>query len=37
VVQAVNKAKLRLDIMAPIPGAPSMPVVLDNFIRKNNK
>jgi uroporphyrinogen-III synthase len=37
VVQAVNKAKLRLDIMAPIPGAPSMPVVLDQFIRKNNK
>ncbi|HLG36340.1 MAG TPA: uroporphyrinogen-III synthase [Bacteroidia bacterium] len=37
VVQAVNKAKLRLDIMAPIPGAPSMPVVLDHYIRKSNK
>ena len=37
VVQAVNKARLRLDIMAPIPGAPSMPVVLDHFIRKNNR
>jgi uroporphyrinogen-III synthase len=37
VVQAVNKARLRLDIMAPIPGATSMPVVLDHFIRKVNR
>ena len=37
VSQAVTKAKLRLDILAPIPGAPSMPVVLEQFIKKNNK
>lgn len=37
VVQSVNKAKLRLDIMAPIPGAPSMPVVLDQYLRKVNR
>ena len=37
VVQAVNKAKLRLDILAPIPGATSMPVALDHYIKKANK
>ena len=37
VSQAVSKAKLRLDIMAPIPGASSMPIVLEQFLRKNNR
>jgi len=34
---AVSKAKLRLDILAPIPGAPSMPLVLEQYIKKINK
>lgn len=34
---AVEKAKLRLDIKAPMPEAPSMTMALDNFIRNHNK
>ncbi|MDQ2179363.1 uroporphyrinogen-III synthase [Marinifilum sp. D714] len=35
--KAVNDAKLRLDIQAPMPQAPSMTMALDQFIKKYNK
>ncbi|NOU59841.1 uroporphyrinogen-III synthase [Marinifilum caeruleilacunae] len=35
--KAVNDAKLRLDIQAPMPQAPSMTMALDQFIKKFNK
>lgn len=37
VSKAVNSAHLRLDIMAPMPGAPSMPMVLAQYLKKVNK
>ncbi|MDD3491004.1 MAG: uroporphyrinogen-III synthase [Bacteroidia bacterium] len=35
--QAVRDAGLRLDIEAPLPGAPSMTMALDNFLKENAK
>jgi len=35
--QAVHDAGLRLDLEAPIPGVPSMTMVLDNFLKEQNK
>ncbi|RUT78817.1 uroporphyrinogen-III synthase [Ancylomarina longa] len=35
--KAVSDAKLRLDIQAPMPQAPSMTMALDQFIKKFNK
>jgi uroporphyrinogen-III synthase len=35
--KAVSDAKLRLDIQAPMPQAPSMTMALDQFIKKYNK
>ncbi|MBN2682115.1 MAG: uroporphyrinogen-III synthase [Bacteroidales bacterium] len=35
--RAVKEAKLRLDIQAPRPNAPSMTMALDQFIKKHNK
>lgn len=35
--QAVTDAGLRLDIQAPIPGAPSMTMALEQYIKKANK
>ncbi len=35
--KAVQEAKLRLDIKAPIPQAPSMTMALEQFIKKENK
>lgn len=35
--RAVKEAKLRLDIQAPKPNAPSMTMALDQFIKKHNK
>lgn len=35
--QAVKDAGLRLDIQAPMPEAPSMPMALDQYIKKFNK
>lgn len=35
--RAVKDAKLRLDIQAPKPNAPSMTMALDQFIKKHNK
>ena len=35
--KAVGDAKLRLDIQAPMPQAPSMTMALDQFIKKYNK
>jgi uroporphyrinogen-III synthase len=37
VSKAVSTARLRLDIMAPMPGAPSMPMVLAQYLKKVNK
>lgn len=36
-VQAVIKSKLRLDVQAPIPEAPSMTMAIEQFLRKLNK
>ena len=33
--QAVTEAKLRLDIQAPVPGAPSMTMALEQYIKKS--
>ena len=35
--QAVTDAGLRLDIQAPVPGAPSMTMALEQYIKKVNK
>ncbi len=35
--QAVKEAKLRLDIHAPMPNAPSMTMALEQYIVKANK
>ncbi len=35
--KAVEEAKLRLDVQAPMPQAPSMTMALDQFIKKFNK
>ncbi|MCT4602796.1 MAG: uroporphyrinogen-III synthase [Marinifilum sp.] len=35
--KAVNDAKLRLDVQAPMPQAPSMTMALDQYIKKYNK
>lgn len=35
--KAVTDAKLRLDVQAPMPQAPSMTMALDQFIKKYNK
>lgn len=37
VSKAVSSARLRLDIMAPMPGAPSMPMVLAQYLKKVNR
>lgn len=36
-IQAVNEAKLNVDIQAPVPGAPSMTMALEQYIKKANK
>ena len=35
--KAAEEAKLRIDILAPMPEAPSMTMALENFIKKSNK
>lgn len=35
--RAVKEAKLRLDIQAPLPEAPSMTMALDQYIKRSNK
>jgi uroporphyrinogen-III synthase len=34
---AVEKARLRLDIQAPVPNAPSMTMAIEQYLKKNNK
>lgn len=35
--QAIRDAGLRLDLEAPLPGAPSMTMALENFLKESNK